>query len=87
MPTTHNVIARIACRSSFTLRDPGVDDRGDHERDDADRLHHDQGRETEARELEDDGEAEQEGADHPARTLEQAQELRRRCRPAFAPEP
>src|SRR5690606_13204113 len=57
------------------LVDARVDDRRDHEGDDADRLHDDERREPEARELQEDREAEHHGADDPRGTREQERDL------------
>ena len=52
MPPTHSTMARDRRALQLHLGDPRVQDRGDHQRDGAERLHHDERREAEARELE-----------------------------------
>ena len=82
MPMTQKAIARIAGCVSSHLRHSRVDDRGDDERDDAERLHDDQRCEPEAGELTQDREPEQHAAEHPPRAAGQPPELRRRSVPA-----
>ena len=73
-PPTHMTIAWIDLRSSAVLRQPRVEDRRDHERERTDRLHDEDRREREARELEQDREPEHHGADHPRGAGEQCQQ-------------
>jgi hypothetical protein len=53
----------------------GVDNRRDDEGDRTERLHHDERREDEARELENDRETQHDGADDPGRALQQGHQL------------
>ncbi len=73
-PPMHIRIARIDLPVEGVLAQPGVEDRGDHQRQRTERLDHDQGRQREAGELEQDREPEQHGADHPGRPPQQREQ-------------
>ena len=76
-PPTHIMIAVIDLRFELHVVDARVHDRGDHECDRPERLHHDERCEVQAGELEDDREPEHDRAEHPGRPGEQQHQLPR----------